>query len=190
VRVGNSEFRLQIRRSATQTQFRVDLWRGDRDVVLRFIQQVPSEVAIGLDPAASGFEIIADDTREETGRRVYTVAVRPAPGATASVLAINHDDYPRLMPPPQLHAGREQASGGLRIIRTRYLSGALQILAEGLPGQTYALTVATPWRVSQVTGVPGARVSSPREGIATITMDIPGSSNRYRPIDLQVTFAR
>jgi len=190
VRVGDSEFRLQVRSSPTQLQFRVYGWRGPRDIELRFTAHVPAEVAIALAPEMSGFEIVGDTVQEETGRRASTVAVRPTADAAESIVAFNHDRYPRVLPPSPLVAGPNQASGGLRLVRTGYNGGVLGILAEGLPGQTYTLRVATPWNVSQVTGVPGARVTGFAEGIATISVTIPGSGSRYRPIDLEVSFAR
>jgi hypothetical protein len=190
VRVGDSSFRLQIRRTSTQTQFRVDSWRGDRDIELRLTARVPSDLAITRDPNTSGFEIIGEETIAETTQRALTIIVRPAPDAEAGILTFNHDPFPRLVPPPQLTARPLAATGGLRVISARYLGGVMSVEIEGLPGQTYTLTLATPWNVSQVTGVPDARIVHPEEGVATIDVTIPGSGSRYRPIDLEVFFDR
>lgn len=191
VRVGNSEFRLQIRKDFNQTQYRVDNWLGSRDVVLTFTAEVPADVSVALDASVVGFEVLETIDTEDTGHRRTSVSVRTAGDAEASVLTFNHDPFPRLVPPPQLTARPDQASGGLRIVRTRYLGGVLTIHAEGLPGETYALTVATPWNVQQVTGVPGVGFTNPEPGLAMISeVTVPGSGNRYRPFELEVTFAR
>jgi hypothetical protein len=190
VRVGNSEFRLVIRRTSTQTQFVVDRWSGSRDIELRLTAHVPSDMAIALGPNTSGFEIVGEATVDEPTQRAFTTIVRPAPDAETGTLAVNHDPFPRLVAPTPLTARPFEAPGGLRVIRARYLGGMMSIEIEGLPGQEYALTLATPWNVSQVTGVPGARVVNAEEGTATVTVTIPGSGSRYRPIDLEVFFDR
>ena len=190
VRVGDSSFNLQIRRTSTQTQFRVDNWRGDRDIELSLTVRVPSDLGVTMDPDTPGFEIVSNETIVETTQRAATVVVRPAPNANAGVLTFNYDPFPRLVPPAQLTARPLEATGGLRVIRARYLGGVMAIKLEGLPGQTYTLTLASPWNVSQVTGVPDARIGHPEEGMATITITIPGSGSRYRPIDLEVFFDR
>ena len=66
----------------------------------------------------------------------------------------------------------------------------MSIDIEGLPGRTYTLRLATPWRVSQVTGLPNVRAAHPEQGIATIEVTIPGSGRRYRPVNLEVAFER
>ena len=66
----------------------------------------------------------------------------------------------------------------------------MAIELEGLPGRTYTLRLATPWRVSQVTGLPNVQPAHPDTGIATIDVTIPGSGPRYRPVNLQVAFER
>ena len=190
MRVGDSSFNLQIRRTSTQTRFRVDNWHGDRDIELRLTARVPSDLAIAMDPNTPGFEIIDSETIGETTQRAATVVVRLAPNTNAGVLTFNYDPFPRLVPPPQLTSRPLEATGGLRVIRARYLGGVMSIELEGLPGQTYTLTLATPWNVSQATGVPDARIGNTEEGTATITITIPGSGSRYRPIDLEVFFDR
>ena len=192
VRVGNSEFRLQIRRTFNQTEYRVDSWVGNRDLTLRFTADAPAELPLTLDPNLSGFElVVGDETVEEEGQRSSSVLVRPSADATQSIVAFNHDPFPELIQGPQPTARPREASGGLRVLRTRYLNGAMRIEAQGLPGQTYTLRLATPWSVSQVTGVADVQVVQPTEdGVATISVTLPGSGTRYRPFDLEVQFSR
>ena len=59
---------------------------------------------------------------------------------------------------------------------------------EGVPGQTYTLRIATPWKVTQVTGLPDIYPTQADAGIATIDVTIPGSGHRYRLVNLEITF--
>ncbi|MGD8818206.1 MAG: hypothetical protein PVJ51_13555, partial [Acidobacteriota bacterium] len=58
VHVADSEFRLQVRSSPSQLQFRVYGWSGPRDIELRFTAHVPAEVAIAVAPEMIGFEMV------------------------------------------------------------------------------------------------------------------------------------
>ena len=196
VRVGNSEFRLQVRQAADQIQFQVDLWRGDRNLDLRFSTHIPIDVDIAPEPGIVGAEIVGEATIEERSPdRLATVVVRPTANLTAVTFV--HDAFPRLISPipDRLNEARSYLQPGasssrLRIIRARYQAGSMNIQVEGLPGRTYTLRLATPWRVSQVTGLPNVQPLHPDVGIATIDVTIPGSGSRYRSVELEVAFER
>ncbi len=196
VRVGDSEFRLQVRQSVNRIQFQVDRWSGDRDIELHFSTHVPIDVNVALDPDVVGAEIVGEATVEQRSPdRLATVVVRPT--ADLMTIAFVHDPFPRLISPipDRLTEARSYlqpgaASSRLRVIHARYLGGVMAIELEGLPGRTYTLTLATPWRVSQVTGLPNVQFAHPDAGVATIDVTIPGSGRRYRPVTLQVSFER
>ncbi|MCH7826082.1 MAG: hypothetical protein IH849_14890 [Acidobacteria bacterium] len=196
VRVGNSEFRLQVRQAVDRIQFQVDRWSGDRDIELQFSTHVPIDVNVALDPNVVGAEIVGEATVEQRSPdRLATVVVRPT--AELATITFVHDPFPRLISPipDRLTEARSYLQPGasssrLRVIRARYLGGVMAIELEGLPGRTYTLRLATPWRVSQVTGLPNLRPAHPDAGIATIDVTIPGSGPRYRPVSLQVAFER
>ena len=50
--------------------------------------------------------------------------------------------------------------------------------------------LATPWPVSQVTGIPDISFANLEPGRALIEVAVPGTGNRYRSIDLEVSFQR
>jgi len=188
VRMGNSEFRVMVRRNTGQTQFLITRLRGTDPVHLRLGARVPIDVAIGLDPNLVGATIVGEEIIETTAIDRSSAVVAEMTGSSATI-TFNHGEYPRLAPPDiSLQPGG--TSVGLRVIRTRYAGGLLQLGLEGLPGRTYTLRLATPWSVSQVTGVPDPSIHPPEPGWATIEIVIPGSGPRYRPINLDVSFER
>jgi len=196
VRVGNSQFRLQVRQGVDRIQFQVDRWSGDRDIDLRFSTHVPIDVNVALDPNVVGAEIVDEPTVEQRSPdRLATVVVRPT--ADLTTITFVHDPFPRLISPipDRLTEARTYlqpgaSSSGLRVIEAHYSGGVMDIELEGLPGRTYTLRFTTPWRVSQVTGLPNLQPAYPDAGIVTIDVTIPGSGPRYRPVSLQVAFER
>lgn len=196
VRVGDRQFRLQVRQAMDRIQFQVDRWRGERDIELRLSTHVPLDVDVALDANVVGAEIVAEAIIEQhPPDRVATIVVRPT--ADLSTITFFHDPFPRLISPipDRLTEARSYLQPGapssrLRLIRARYLGGVMAIQIEGVPGRTYTLRLATPWRVSQVTGVPNVQPTQPDAGIATIDVTIPGIGQRYRPVNLEITFER
>ena len=196
VRVGDREFRLQVRKTADRVQFQVDRWRGNRDTELRLSTHVPIDVDISLDANVIGAEIIEELIIEQhPPDRLATVVIRPT--ADLSTVTFVHEPFPRLISPipdrlteARSYLQQGASSSRLRVIRTRYLGGVMAIQIEGVPGRTYTLRLATPWRVSQVTGLPDVYPTQPDAGIATIDVTIPGSGLRYRPVNLEITFER
>ncbi|SVA16911.1 uncharacterized protein METZ01_LOCUS69765, partial [marine metagenome] len=194
VRVGDREFRLQVRKTADRIQFQVDRWRGNRNTELRLSTHVPIDVDISLDANVIGAEIIEEPIIEQhPPDRLATVVIRPT--ADLSTVTFIHEPFPRLISPipdrlteARSYLQQGASSSRLRVIRTRYLGGVMAIQIEGVPGRTYTLRLATPWRVSQVTGLPDVYPTQPDAGIATIDVTIPGSGLRYRPVTLEITF--
>ncbi len=188
VRVGDVTFSFRIRRSDGQTRFEVMNWSGPRDLELHLSTHVPAEVDVAPDPEVVGFDLVSNETLEEGVRRATTAVVRPAEGAAQGAVTFEHGLFPRLVNPPvTLRPG--ETSSAVRIVRTTYLGGILRIEIEGLPGREYMLTLATPWNIRQVTGVPEPVVTQ-EAGIATVRVTIPGSGPRYRRINLEVSFAQ
>ena len=194
VRVGDREFRLQVRKTADRIQFQVDRWRGGGNTKLRLSTHVPIDVDISLDANVIGAEIIEGPIIEQhPPDRLATVVIRPT--ADLSTVTFVHGPYPRLISPipdrlteARSYLQQGASSSRLRVIRTRYLGGVMAIEIEGVPGRTYTLRIATPWRVSQVTGLPDVYPTQPDAGIATIDVTIPGSGPRYRLVNLEIIF--
>jgi hypothetical protein len=157
---------------------------------------VPIDVDISLDANVIGAEIIEEPIIEQhPPDRLATVVIRPT--ADLSTVTFVHEPFPRLISPipdrlteARSYLQQGASSSRLRVIRTRYLGGVMAIQIEGVPGRTYTLRLATPWRVSQVTGLPDVYPTQPDAGIATIDVTIPGSGLRYRPVNLEITFER
>ena len=193
VRLGADEFRIQIRRTPTTTEFRIERLRGNQPVTFRLGAHVPTDVVLGFDRASlTGAELVAEDgvdeiIAESSVDKSSTVRITPTENNVTAVF--RHGPFPELIPePPLLQPG--QGSSGLRVIRSRYLGETLSLQLEGLPGQAYALRLATPWPVSQVTGIPDISFANLEPGRALIEVAVPGTGIRYRSIDLEVSFQR
>ena len=189
VRLGNDQFRVRISQTRDRTQFVIERREGSDPVRFRLGARVPVEVDVSLDPELVGADIVEQETIVRVGvdDQVSIVVVRPT--ESQSTVTFVHDPFPQVIPAPaQLTEGGP--STGLRIVRSRYLGGTLSVELEGLPGRSYALRLATPWPVSQVTGVPGASIADQEPGSATIEAVIPGSGKRYRRVELKVSFQR
>ncbi len=189
VRVGSSEFRLQVDRTESRTRFVIQRWRGPRDLEIRLSAHVPVEIDISLDAEIVGMDLIDNEVVDDGAYRVATAVVRPAAGVDRGEVNFEHAPFPRLVSPP-VTLRPSDTSQELRVVRTSYQAGVMRIEVEGLPGRTYTLRLATPWNIRQVMGVPDPVFAHPEAGVATLEVTIPGSGTRYRPIDLEVEFAR
>ena len=186
--IGDNEYRLRISRSDDGTEFIIDRIGGNDPVNFRLGARVPLDVPVVLNPDLRGAQIVEPQTKRREGdNEVLVVVVRQT--ESQSIVSFGHEPFPRVIPEP-LRPAEGDPSTGLRIVRSTYLGGTLRLQLEGLPGRSYALRLATPWPIGQVTGVPDASVSNHDDGSATIETVIPGSGNTYRRVELEVSFVR
>ena len=66
----------------------------------------------------------------------------------------------------------------------------MTVRLEGLPGLTYQLTLATPWPIRAVRGLPRARILTPGPGRATLEFAIPGTGDSYQRAELAIDLRR
>lgn len=191
LRIGPQVFRLALRQSDDLLLYEFDRVEGKEtsSVELLLGARVPRDVAVDLDPEVTrGVELLAEP-RVESSQSARIARVRVRPVASHFTVGFRQGLHPRVVVEPTIPAPG-QASSGLRIHAPTFRDDSLSVPVEGLPGRSYLLRLATPWRVDGVGGVPGAIVSAPGPGRAEVRFQIPGTGEQHRRVELEMTFRR
>lgn len=186
VRVGDSAFRLAMARRAESTEVTIERLAGTVAIQIEVGVPVPREVPVSVDRDASSGVVIREETVVGSASD-HTAVVRLAMTANRAGVLFRHGAFPEAMPVvPSPEPG--EPSRGLRLLQASYRLGTLVVRLEGLPGQRYRLPIATPWPVTAVEGVPGARLLRSGPGRALVELAIPGSGPDHQRAELTVRF--
>jgi len=192
LRVGPHALRVTLQRTQDTLVYTFDRLAGgdaSRPLELLLGAPVPGNVLVNLDrDLLRGVELVAEEFIDSSQfDRAARVRVRPT--GARFVVGFRYGLHPRLIVDPELPAPGEPSTG-LRVGGVTWRDERLAFPVEGLPGHDYVLRLATPWRIDAVSGVPGAAVETRGPGTAEIRFTIPGSGERHRRVELEVTFQR
>ena len=189
VRVGDNAFNITVRREDETSAFLIERVAGNEAIQFDLALPFPRATLVNLDhDSTTGVAIPAGESivNLPTEKQVRVLATLTE---TKGVIAFRHSPFPEVIQPlPAPAPGATSES--LRILKSRFTAGALNVLVEGLPGRPYRFSIATPWPIRNIAGPRGSSVLNPGPGRALIEIVLPGVSSEYRRAALTVEFRR
>jgi hypothetical protein len=189
VHVGEDAFNITIRREEETSAFIIERVAGNAPIQFDLALPFPRATLVNLDhDRTTGVAIPAGESivNRPTEKQVRVLATL---SEAQGVIAFRHSPFPEVIQPlPSPAPGATSES--LRIVKSRFTAGALDVRVEGLPGRPYRFSVATPWPVRSVAGPRGSSVVNPGPGRALIEIVLAGQGSEYRRADITIEFRR